>query len=412
MRDGQIRLKYLAQIPITNGLGLSGAFDDPSWPRYIRTTDIKDERSLREDVFASQPPEVAAAAMLQAGDILMTAAGATIGKSYLHGEAAPACYAGYLVRFRPAPSVDGRYISYWMQSADYWSQIESGAVRSTIENFSAGRYRDMLVPLKPLPEQRRIADFLDDQVARIDAALAKRQDQIALLEVRQSAALQRALLSPQDRFVMLRRLGVTLTTGPFGTVFAASQYVDSGIPMINPVHIKDGALSPSPNHSVSGTTAATLRRHWLEPGDIVTGRKGDLGRSAVVEDHQNGWICGSDAIAIRPNRSRLSSRFLNACLHLSVTRQDLLARSLAATMPSLNEDMLLSIRVPALSHQEQRSRAAQAHEVVTSHRDLIGSCALATRLLEERRRALITAAVTGEFDVSTAGPRAGAAVTA
>ena len=84
MKPRRIRLKYLAAAPISNGLGLSGAFDEPGWPRYIRTTDIKNERTLRDDVFASQPPAVAAAAPVQSRDILMTAAGATIGKSYLH----------------------------------------------------------------------------------------------------------------------------------------------------------------------------------------------------------------------------------------------------------------------------------------------------------------------------------------
>lgn len=71
-----IPLKYLAAIPIVNGLGLSGSFTDDSWPRYIRTTDIGGPRRLREDVFASQPREVARRAIVQRGDILMTAAGA------------------------------------------------------------------------------------------------------------------------------------------------------------------------------------------------------------------------------------------------------------------------------------------------------------------------------------------------
>jgi len=75
------RLKYLAAIPITNGLGEAGTYSDPEWPRYVRTTDIRDARSLRLDVFASLPPEVAAKALLAKGDILATAAGATIGKS-------------------------------------------------------------------------------------------------------------------------------------------------------------------------------------------------------------------------------------------------------------------------------------------------------------------------------------------
>jgi len=90
------RLKFLAAEPIRNGLGEAGAQDDSSWPRYIRTTDIAGPRTLREDVFASLPPEVAQRAMLRRGDIVMTAAGATIGKTLLYDSDKPACYAGYL----------------------------------------------------------------------------------------------------------------------------------------------------------------------------------------------------------------------------------------------------------------------------------------------------------------------------
>src|SRR5690554_4398122 len=95
----RVRLQHLAAIPITNGLGLPGEHDNPAWPRYIRTTDIETPRTLRADVFASQPPHIAAAAPVKRGDVLASAAG-TIGKSVLYLEDAPACYAGFLVRFR------------------------------------------------------------------------------------------------------------------------------------------------------------------------------------------------------------------------------------------------------------------------------------------------------------------------
>lgn len=327
----------------------------------------------------------------------------------------PGVLCGYhLALIRPRMgAVDPAYLGWALQSTFMREQFTARASGVTRYGLTYEAIQGARVPFGvPRSQQLRIADFLDDQVTRIDAAITARLDQISGLQERQSGALQRVLLLPDDRLVMLRRLGVTLTTGPFGTAFAASQYVDVGVPMINPVHIVHGVLHPSPSHSVSEATASTLRRHRLGSGDIVTGRKGDLGRSAVIASHQAGWLCGSDAIAIRPDADRLSSEFLNAYLHLSVVRQDLLARSLAATMPSLNEDMLLSVPVPVLGIQEQELRAAQANKVAASHRSLVRSCTYAATLLQERKRALITAAVTGEFDVSTAGPRAAAAVTA
>jgi type I restriction enzyme S subunit len=398
-------LKYLSDIPITNGLGLSGAFDEPSWPRYIRTTDIADERSLRADVFAAQPPEVARAAMVDRGDVLMTAAGATIGKSYLHSLDGPACYAGYLVRFRANDSCDRRFVAYWMQSGDYWAQIEKGAVRSTIDNFSAGKYRKLSVPTPALAGQRRIADYLDDQTSRIDQANRTRMHQLGLVRERSSSELESVIWRSCDDSIALRRLGTRLTTGPFGTVFAASDYVSNGVPMINPVHIRDGRLEPDDGHTVSRLTAQRLGRHRLAEGDIVTGRKGDIGRSAVLQAHQAGWICGSDAIAIHVDMDRLVPEFLEHALHLRSTRESLQSQSSGATMPSLNEGMLLSVRIPKLDVTEQLVRAHDAKNVRLRGEGTEAVLSHSIGLLEERKRALITAAVTGEFDVTTASGR-------
>lgn len=187
--EKQVPLQYLGAIPMTNGLGLPGSHYDPTWPRYIRTTDIADSWSLRQDTFASQPPEVAANAMLEPGDILMTAAGATIGKSTLFSGDYPACYAGFLVRFRPRPDVSGHFIIYWMQSADYWSQINAGAVRSTIDNFSAGKYRKLRAPNIPLDEQHRTTSELDATISRIDSLITKAEQFVALAKERRSALI-------------------------------------------------------------------------------------------------------------------------------------------------------------------------------------------------------------------------------
>jgi type I restriction enzyme S subunit len=191
-------LKHLAALPITNGVGEAAEFDDPSWPRYVRTTDIAGPRDLRQDTFKSLPPDVARRAPLRQGDIVMTAAGATIGKSLLYGATGEACYAGYLVRFRPTKDVDGRFVAYWMESMHYWDQIATGKVVSTIENFSAGKYQNLSCPNPPLAVQRAIADFLDRETARIDTITVTLERQIVLLRERRQALITAAVTGELD----------------------------------------------------------------------------------------------------------------------------------------------------------------------------------------------------------------------
>jgi type I restriction enzyme S subunit len=404
MKHDQVRLKYLAQIPITNGLGLSGAFDEPSWPRYIRTTDIRDERSLREDVFASQPPDVAAPAMVQAGDILMTAAG-TIGKSYLHGEAAPSCYAGYLVRFRPIPGVDSRYISYWMQSADYWAQIESGAVRSTIDNFSAGRYRDMRVPLRPQEEQRRIADFLDDQVTRIDALIEARGLQLRLLRERMQSGYDAIFTGPAQP---LKRL---LRQSPCYGVLVP-QFVDAGgVPFIRVSDLEALARGPLPLRQIDRSQSLEYRRTMVSAGDVLLGVVGSMDKSAVVGAEHVGANVARAVARLLPAPGIPSLALWAWTRTTAYSDQARLATGSDTAQPTLNMGDLKNFTVAWPDRTSSAELEAQVQGLVESADRAECAFLKSTGLLVERKRALITAAVTGEFDVSTAGPRAAAAVT-
>jgi type I restriction enzyme S subunit len=167
------RLASVAEVPITNGLGEAAVEGELAWPRYIRTTDIDDLFALDPNKRVTLPPAVARRAPVRRGDVLMTAAG-SLGTSYEHVTDEEACYAGYLVRFRANRGrVLPRYVAYWTQSQHHLPQLDLGAVRSTIDNFSASKFRSMRLPVPVLEEQRRIAEFLDDQVARLDAAAAE-----------------------------------------------------------------------------------------------------------------------------------------------------------------------------------------------------------------------------------------------
>lgn len=175
-----VALKHLSAVPIRNGLGLPGDNVNPSDPRYIRTTDIANPRSLKEDTFVSQPADIAMRAPVEYGDLLLVSAG-SIGKSYLHLSHSPACHAGFLARVRPKSLRSGLFLSYWTQSSHYIDQVHSSAVQSTIENFSSARYKELRVPDLSDAQQERIVKFLDTETAKIDHLIAKQRELVDLL---------------------------------------------------------------------------------------------------------------------------------------------------------------------------------------------------------------------------------------
>ncbi|MDN4478635.1 restriction endonuclease subunit S [Demequina sp. SYSU T00039] len=188
-------LRALSTVPIQNGVDAVGDPANPSdWPRYLRTTDIASLSDLDPEKRVTIEPALAAAAVVRPNDLLLTRAGATIGKSYLHVSDEICSYAGYLVRVRP----DRRlvlpwFLAYWTLSRRYLDDIRAGAVVSTIENFSASKYRAMRVPLPPLADQAAIVASLNAETGRIDAALEAARRGIELAHERRAALISAAV---------------------------------------------------------------------------------------------------------------------------------------------------------------------------------------------------------------------------
>ena len=82
----------------------------------------------------------------------------------------------------------------------------------------------------------------------------------------------------------------SISTGPFGTMLHKSDYVVDGIPLVNPVNIVDGRIVPSEKMMISNETRKRLSIYVLRTGDVVVGRRGELGRCAIVSDVEEGWL--------------------------------------------------------------------------------------------------------------------------
>ena len=85
------------------------------------------------------------------------------------------------------------FVNYFAASSPYWEWLNSIAIQTTIQNVSAEKYANLVLPLPPLHEQRAIADRLDTETARIDALIAKNDRLIALLREKRSALISAAV---------------------------------------------------------------------------------------------------------------------------------------------------------------------------------------------------------------------------
>ena len=75
-------------------------------------------------------------------------------------------------------------------------------------------------------------------------------------------------------------------TGPFGSALHKSDYIEDGVPIVNPMHINDGRIEPSRAMSITDSAAKVLSDFRLKTGEVIIGRWGAMGRCAVVKPEQ------------------------------------------------------------------------------------------------------------------------------
>lgn len=135
-----------------------------------------------------------------------------------------------------------------------------------------------------------------------------------------------------------------IQTGPFGSQLHASDYVPTGVPVVMPVNIGDNRIKPGGIARVREEDAQRLRRHRLRIGDIVYSRRGDVERRALVCREEEGWLCGTGCLLVRPG-GHVNSAWLSYHLGTPEVRSWIVRHAVGATMPNLNTGILSAVPI-------------------------------------------------------------------
>ncbi len=151
-------------------------------------------------------------------------------------------------------------------------------------------------------------------------------------------------------------------TGPFGTALHKSDYTDGGVPVTNPMHIIDGQLVPTRTMTVTEVAIKQLAEFKLRTGDVIIGRRGDMGRCAVVQESQSGWLCGTGSLIIRCADDVVPD-FLQRVLSSPRAIAAIEDASVGSTMSNLNQSVLSGLYVQFPPTAEQRAIAETLEDV-------------------------------------------------
>ena len=138
--------------------------------------------------------------------------------------------------------------------------------------------------------------------------------------------------------------------GPFGSLLHKEDYIHGGHPLINPSHIVDGTIVPDEDLTLTDEKYEELSAYQLKQNDVVLGRRGEMGRCAVV--HEEGLFCGTGSMIIRPNAS-VAPYFLQKIISYPSFRKEIEGKAVGVTMQNLNVSIVSDFKIPLLPMELQ-----------------------------------------------------------
>jgi len=354
---------------------------------------------------------------LRAGDVIFTKDSETANDIAIAAYVPrnlPGVICGYhLSMVRSNTTVDGAFIKRFFDSRSAKAYFEVSA--NGLTRVGLGQYAtdNIPTPVPPLKEQTQISRFLDHETARIDTLIAEQQRLIELLKEKRQAVISHAVTKGLDPTAPLK---------------------DSGVEWLGevPAHWEVGSLGYYSKIDTGATPDRSKPEYWN--GDVPWIKTGEVKYETIFQAEEYISIEGvnNSAARIAPKGTLLMAMYgqgvtrgrvaiLNidaaynqACAGISVEPQlqvRFLRDYLMAAYPYIRDDgnetsqmnlssgYIAKIKVTVPPIQEQMTISDFIERETEKFDSLISEATSVAVLLQERRSALISAAVTGKIDV-------------
>lgn len=405
------RLKHLGEAIIGLTYGPEDVVDEGEGTLVLRSSNVQERQlALGDNVFVSK--SIPEKLRTRCGDILICSRNgsrALIGKNaMIDAESAGSTFGAFMTVFR---SKSNSFLLQVFNSPVF--DYQSGTfLTSTINQLTVGNLRSFEVPTPPLSEQAQIARFLDYETGRIDALIEKQQQLIALLKEKRQAVISHAVTKGLNPNAPLRNSGVEWlgmvpvhwTLSQLKRTWRASDYGISESSNAEGIYevltmgdIREGELSTPGMRFVSCVDEHLL----LVPGDLLFNRTNSLALVGKVGLFRAGTrvTFASYCVRLRVGAEH-DPEFFNYLLNSDYV----LTSARATSFPSIGQTNLNPTRYGGLpvaypSLEEQKAISKHLNAAVAKLSIATKRAQEAVELLQERRSALICAAITGKIDV-------------
>jgi type I restriction enzyme, S subunit len=305
----------------------------------------------------------------------------------------PALASGEFVVLRPL-GVDRRFLTYTLLAESTRQYLDS-MVQSVTRSHQRIRPEQLMripVEVPPVESQRAIADFLDAETGRIDQLLRSRERQRALVAERFASSIESLLWSNAAVHAPALSVAVSIAEGQVDP--GEPRYSET--PLIAPNHVESGTGRVL-DVTTAGEQGAISGKYLCRAGDVVYSKIRPALRKACIAPVDS--LTSADMYPLRPNRGLLPRYLLYFLLSNRFTEFAVMESERVA-MPKINRDAFGRIRIPMPSTDTQRRTIDQLDQESLRLEALSVTLERAAVVLQERKQALITAAVTGQLDLA------------
>ena len=422
------RVEWLGEVP--------GHWDlKPLWTffRRVKRTGFETEQLLsvyrdhgvilkasRDDNFNKPSDDLSVYQLVIPGDLAinkMKAWQGSVAISDYRGIVSPA----YFV-YEALHTANSRYLHYLMRSLRYitgYLSVSKG-IRVNQWDLEPQLHSRMPLTVPPIVEQTQIAAFLDRETAKIDELVAEQRRLMELLKEKRQAVISHAVTRGLNPDVPLKPSGIEwlgdvpehwsvskvkhlcyVNDGNHGEEYPKeSDYTNEvdGVPFIRGGNLSRLTISPENMLYITREKNDSMRKGNVKVNDVLFVNRGEIGKLAIIPTEFAGANLNSQIAYLRSNEM-LYCRFLLYFLgstHLQSLLESMKAGSVLTQFPirDINE---LFVVLPAID--EQHDIAAWLDLEAEKFDTLTAEAQRAIDLLQERRTALISAAVTGQIDV-------------
>ena len=326
--------KLIDICDIQYGYAFDSAYftEDDSYLPLVRIRDVK--RGFSETFYSGEYPEEY---VIHKGDLIVGMDGEF---NIARWKSIDALLNQRVCKLKAKEGTNEEYLRFALVKA--LKTIEDKTAFVTVKHLSAKELNKLELDMPGIEEQNVRAESM----AKLEKVISHRKEELSALDNLIKARFVEMFGDPVSNPYGYDKVALSdladIKIGPFGSLLHKEDYIDGGHPLLNPSHIVDGKVSPDDKLTISDEKYEELSAYQLKAGDVVMGRRGEMGRCAVVPE--DGFLCGTGSMLIR-TKGEVTADYIQKIISFPSFKKTIEDMAVGQTMPNLNVPIVSGFQI-------------------------------------------------------------------